>query len=177
MYHPKPGCLHVSDAPSAKFISSLTNLHPSRHAPALDIDHPTTIKTPKRAVQIEITGPKPRAGKRNALLKVLASTGLMDSARAQSLMITTGSMNKRGPLHALPLRVPAKLVPSSSKAHFHLYIEHEMTWDSYADLLRALRDAEVIGNDFCEMCLHWRVSFLLKPGFTKKDMRVAFKAA
>ncbi|MFE5288116.1 hypothetical protein ACFRAQ_24375 [Nocardia sp. NPDC056611] len=32
----------------------------------------------------------------------------------------------------------AALVPSSTEGHYHLYIDHPMTWDAYRHLLEAL---------------------------------------
>ncbi|HVM90407.1 MAG TPA: hypothetical protein VMU11_00735, partial [Verrucomicrobiae bacterium] len=66
-------------------------------------------------------------------------------------------------LPPLVLSVQAKAHPSSTPGHFHLFLEKEMSWPHYEGLLIALRDAEVIGQDFAAMCLKWRVSFLLKP--------------
>ncbi|HVM90318.1 MAG TPA: hypothetical protein VMU11_00260, partial [Verrucomicrobiae bacterium] len=60
--------------------------------------------------------------------------------------------------------------------HFHLFLEKEMSWPHYEGLLIALRDAEVIGQDFAAMCLKWRVSFLLKPEFKKSDFKLKFTA-
>lgn len=174
LYHPKPGCIHRSNARSATFISSLTDDCDHLHAPALDIDYPTIIETfDDETTRIEIKGPVPENRYRNDLLDALAKNGLMDSAQAQSLRINDPKA-PRAPLPALPLCVPAHLTLSSTPGHFHLFIEHEMPWSAYGSLLIALRDAEIIGRDFCDMSLRWKVSFLLKPGLTKSAIRIIF---
>lgn len=48
----------------------------------------------------------------------------------------------------LDLDVPAKLVPSTTEGHSHLYIDVELDRWQYSDLLRALRDAGVIQPGF-----------------------------
>lgn len=48
----------------------------------------------------------------------------------------------------LDLDMPAKLIPSSTPGHFHLYIEHEMDKDAYFELLDALAKAGVIEKGY-----------------------------
>lgn len=48
----------------------------------------------------------------------------------------------------LDLDLPAKLLPSSTPGHFHLLIDKEMTWETYARLLDALVDAGVVEPGF-----------------------------
>lgn len=44
----------------------------------------------------------------------------------------------------IDIDLPAKLIESSTPGHFHLYIDHEMSWEAYANLLAALRDAGIV---------------------------------
>lgn len=44
----------------------------------------------------------------------------------------------------LDLDLPAKLIPSTTPDHFHLYIDHELDWDVYVELLRALVKAGLV---------------------------------
>lgn len=44
----------------------------------------------------------------------------------------------------IDLDLPAKLLPSSTEGHFHLYIDHEIPWTKYRNLLRALAEAGLI---------------------------------
>lgn len=48
----------------------------------------------------------------------------------------------------IDLDIPAKLIPSSTEGHFHLYIDHEMTWEDYKKLLDALVDAGLIQEGY-----------------------------
>lgn len=45
---------------------------------------------------------------------------------------------------AIDIDVPARLVPSTTPGHSHLYIDALMPWETYRDLLRALAEAGVI---------------------------------
>jgi hypothetical protein len=58
----------------------------------------------------------------------------------------------------LDLDVPAKLVPSSTEGHSHLYIDVNLGTDTYLKLLEALRDAGVVQQGI--------VSQLKRRGFT-----------
>ncbi len=42
------------------------------------------------------------------------------------------------------LDLPAKLIPSSTPGHFHLYIDHEMDTTAYFTLLKALAKAGIV---------------------------------
>lgn len=44
----------------------------------------------------------------------------------------------------IDLDMPAKVVPSSTPGHCHLFIDHAMTWDTYEKLLIALADAGLV---------------------------------
>ena len=48
----------------------------------------------------------------------------------------------------LDLDLPAALLPSSTRGHFHLYIDHEMTWKQYRKVLRALAGAGIIESGY-----------------------------
>lgn len=172
MYHPKRGCVHVSD--EGRFISSLTNMRPSRHAPALDIDFPTTVELNGAEMQVTIAGPMPTELALHSLLGVMVHVGLMHETDARRLLPDACTKN-RVKLPTLPLNVLAQAYPSSTTGHFHLFLEKEMPWDDYKNLLIALRDADVIGQDFAAMCLEWRVSFLLKPEYKKSDFKLKFE--
>lgn len=49
---------------------------------------------------------------------------------------------------AIDLDVPARLVPSSTPGHSHLYVDVPMTWDAYLAVLKALADAGVIETGY-----------------------------
>ncbi|MCC6563300.1 hypothetical protein IT087_00225 [Candidatus Uhrbacteria bacterium] len=177
MYHPRTGCVHPSDEASGKFISSLSSRGPDLHAPALDIDFSTSVEPQLGAKsRVVIKGPRPTYANFRRLLEVLVSTKLMDPDDAQPLHGKAAGSRRRD-LPALVLTVGARVNPSSSVGHHHLYLDREMPWPAYEQLLLALRDAEIIGQDFCDMSIRWRVSFLLKPGLTKSDLKLRFAAS
>jgi len=44
----------------------------------------------------------------------------------------------------LDIDLPATLLPSSTPGHFHLFIDHEMPWETYVELLEALVKAGLV---------------------------------
>jgi hypothetical protein len=44
----------------------------------------------------------------------------------------------------LDVDIPARLIPSSTEGHFHLYIDKQIPWDNYVDLLGALAECGII---------------------------------
>ncbi|WDS52143.1 hypothetical protein SEA_UTZCHIPS_37 [Microbacterium phage UtzChips] len=48
----------------------------------------------------------------------------------------------------LDIDLPAKLVPSSTEGHFHLYIDHEVAWDYYQELLWAMARCGLIEDGY-----------------------------
>ena len=48
----------------------------------------------------------------------------------------------------LDIDVPARLVPSSTPGHHHLYLDVDLTWGRYRDLLAALAAAGVIEDGY-----------------------------
>jgi hypothetical protein len=48
----------------------------------------------------------------------------------------------------LDLDVPAKLVPSTTEGHSHLYIDVPIKWHDYTKLLQALADAGIIEEGY-----------------------------
>jgi hypothetical protein len=171
LYHPRPGCVHLAD--EGRFISSLTGRRPYGHAPALDIDFPTTVETLDGGkTRVTIVGPKLTGETLRMVYLSMLQVRLMDDQDAPRILPEPTS--DRLALPPLVLKVAAKAHPSSTPGHFHLFLEKEMTWSHYESLLIALRDAEVIGQDFAAMCLKWRVSFLLKPEHKKSDFKLKF---
>lgn len=48
----------------------------------------------------------------------------------------------------LDLDLEAKLIPSSTPGHWHLYIDKELKWDAYLKLLEALKETGIIQEGF-----------------------------
>lgn len=70
---------------------------------------------------------------------------------------------------ALDLDVPARLVPSSTEGHAHLYIDVPMTWEQYQAVLRVLGDVGILESGFVAASLAREASMLRKPGVKKED--------
>lgn len=77
----------------------------------------------------------------------------------------------RHTVHApvLDIDFPARLVPSTTPGHFHLYLDIKMSWPTYRRLLEALADAGVIEEGYAEASIERKNSFVRKPGIKKGD--------
>jgi hypothetical protein len=49
---------------------------------------------------------------------------------------------------ALDIDLPAKLVPTTTPGHCHLYIDHEMPWEAYVKVIDALAEAGIIEKGY-----------------------------
>ncbi len=72
--------------------------------------------------------------------------------------------------------VPVKLVPSSSKNHFHVYLDVEMSWEEYQKLLEEMLDLGLLGADWVKMAIKQKMTTLIRPGLTKKKLRADGRA-
>jgi hypothetical protein len=70
---------------------------------------------------------------------------------------------------ALDIDMPAVLVPSSTPGHFHLYIDHELSWDRYENLLVALAKAGVIEEGYFDVSMRRGETHLRTPWTRKHD--------
>jgi hypothetical protein len=81
------------------------------------------------------------------------------------------SSNIKGkPLYHLPvldIDLPAALVPSSQKDHYHLYIEKEVEEGSYFRLLDALAECGIIEKGYADASKAKGGTFVRVPGVTK----------
>ena len=68
---------------------------------------------------------------------------------------------------AIDLDLDAVLVPSSTPGHHHLYIDREMDWDTYEQLLVALFNAGLIEEGYLDVSLRREETHLRTP-WTKK---------
>lgn len=67
----------------------------------------------------------------------------------------------------LDLDFRAHLVPSSTKGHFHLYLDKELSWDAYRLLLCVLAHVGILEPGYVDASLERRATFVRKPGVTK----------
>ena len=68
----------------------------------------------------------------------------------------------------IDLDFPAELWESSTPGHHHLYIEKEMSWDEYKDLLQALAKAGLIEEGYYSACIERGFTSLRLPHVKKK---------
>lgn len=76
----------------------------------------------------------------------LHNTERVPTLDPENATVTTSRVAGKDGVHKviLDLDLPAKLVPSTTPGHFHLYVDHELDWDRYARLLEALGDAGLL---------------------------------
>jgi hypothetical protein len=98
----------------------------------------------------------------------------VDPAQAleEANVMTSEVAGTEGLLHkpVLDIDMPAKLIPSSTPGHFHLYIDHAMPWGRYAELLRALAAAGLIQEGFAESSIQRGYSVVRLPWIKKEQV-------
>lgn len=67
----------------------------------------------------------------------------------------------------LDIDMPAKLIPSTTPGHFHLFIDREMPWCQYARLLRALGRAGILEPGYVTASLERGYSAVRLPWVKK----------
>lgn len=105
-------------------------------------------------------------------LASLEETGDVDEAN----IITSQIKGQRRHTIMLDLDVPAKLVPSTTEGHSHLYIDVTVNWPTYRALLDALQDAGVIQPGYNSVSQRRGFTALRLP-WVKKEKRVEEEAA
>lgn len=70
---------------------------------------------------------------------------------------------------ALDIDLPAVLLPSSTPGHSHLYIDHEMTWDDYAEVLTVLGSVGILEPGYVAASLARKATLLRLPWVTKSN--------
>lgn len=72
-------------------------------------------------------------------------------------------------LHApvIDIDYPARLVPSSTPGHFHLYLDEAIPWSDYVRVLEVLADVGLIERGYANASIRRGASFVRKPGVSK----------
>lgn len=80
------------------------------------------------------------------------------------------SDTRAGGLHRpiLDLDFPAALIPSTTPGHFHLYLDKEMTWDSYERLLKSLGRAGILESGYVSASIARAYTSVRLPWVKKK---------
>lgn len=71
---------------------------------------------------------------------------------------------------ALDIDLPCKLVPSTTKGHFHLYIDHPMSFVAYKKLVQAFIDAGIVEPNIMKY-MEMNGMTTLRPKHIKKPKR------
>lgn len=78
----------------------------------------------------------------------LAERRWVDTLEEANLVssLVTDSDNRHRPV--LDLDFPAKLIESSTPGHFHLYLNHEMSWEHYKLLLETMATVGILEEGY-----------------------------
>jgi hypothetical protein len=72
----------------------------------------------------------------------------------------------------LDIDLPAKLIPSSTEGHFHLYIDKEISWGAYVTLLQALAGAGILEQGYVNASLERGLTAVRLPWVRKPEPKV-----
>lgn len=145
------------------------------HAPLFDLDLPARL-APHRVgaiLTIEKTVPERAYEALHGIMEELKLVSSAYAARPFEDRYAAGIEGYRvsAPVAAretaFRLSVPARLVPSSTQGHFHLYLETRLRWDDYLGLMRRMVDAGLLEKDWVDMNERRRMAMLRKPGIKK----------
>jgi hypothetical protein len=65
---------------------------------------------------------------------------------------------------AIDIDYPVHVVPSRTRGHHHLYIDHELTWGDYKRLLRVMAEVGLVEIGYAESAIANGRSLLRVPG-------------
>ncbi|MDP2598947.1 MAG: hypothetical protein Q8P49_03900 [Candidatus Liptonbacteria bacterium] len=145
-----------SSEKSATLVSSLCEN--GLHAPALDIDMPTTLEKTTDGKLLLKTDARMSWKNYSGLIAELRNLGLSSECHASGIL----------------LDCPARLFPSTTKGHFHLYLDVCLNWEHYAHLLLALEKANIIEKKFFELSVAQGQTRLRPPGVRKENYRPSY---
>lgn len=61
----------------------------------------------------------------------------------------------------------ARLIPSSTEGHYHLYLDRPCKWRDYRRVLKAMAKAGLIQKGFADHSIRRKEAFVRKPGVKK----------
>lgn len=95
------------------------------------------------------------------------SARFVDSVDEANLITSRveGSVTRHKPV--IDLDLPARLVPSSTPGHYHLYIDAEVSWEAYARLLKAFVEAGLVEKGYLGASLSRGFSSVRPPWVRK----------
>jgi hypothetical protein len=71
----------------------------------------------------------------------------------QATVITSRIAGSEKHKIVIDLDLPAQLIPSTTPGHFHLYVDHEVDWMTYVNLLQALAKARLVEQGYVDVSI------------------------
>lgn len=177
--------------PDGPFVSSLcegewkpndddSNLPRGKfHAPVFDFDFPVSLTQSDHGGRL-VVSKRMFLSKYLGLLEVMEGLRLIAPLSAFAFSALYGKSACVGgipgfrapgsdmlPEAVIHLTVPAKLVPSSTEGHFHLYLETGMDWPDYLRLMRFMAEAGLLEKEWVDMNERRQMAMLRKPEYKK----------
>lgn len=90
------------------------------------------------------------------------------SEEEANLVSSESATNPGLHLPVIDIDFPAKLVPSTTPGHFHLYLDRPVEWDKYLAVLNAMADAGLVEPGYASCSKARGASFVRKPGVKKQ---------
>lgn len=90
-----------------------------------------------------------------------------ETADREQANLVSSSCGQGVHMPALDFDLPARLIPSTTEGHFHLYIDKPMAWDKYEALLVAMRDAGLLQPGFVKNSIERKATFVRPPWIKK----------
>jgi len=108
------------------------------------------------------------------------SRGEIHEARNLSVAkLLTSKVADETHILALDIDMPVALVPSTTEGHYHLYIDHEMSTETYLDLVDALAKAGIVEDGYAHMARIRKMTRVRTPWTSKlfgRDMNPKYNA-
>jgi len=147
-----------------------SRLPDGRHAPAIDIDFPARLEwNGERYVLLlerPVSSEKLMFVQRVMMDADLTTYDSYERSERDLKSPPAGIIGDRAPdghpCATFDLAVPARLIPSRTEGHFHLYLEKTLEWMDYERLLRAMTEAGFVEQGFYKMALRRGMTMLRK---------------
>lgn len=95
------------------------------------------------------------------------SSTRVQSDAADSELISSELLGSDKHMPCIDIDMPVRVYPSSTLGHFHLYIDKEMSWWKYKQLLRALVRAGIVEKGYYRASVHRKATHLRLPWVRK----------
>jgi hypothetical protein len=111
-------------------------------------------------------------GRPDLLVRDVAGANLITSLMPGIPLAPAGGVHKP----VIDIDLPAQLVPSSTPGHYHLYLDVEVPWDAYVDLLEALAAAGIVEHGYVSASIA-RGYTAVRPPWVRKPAPMFKEAA